>query len=245
LLQKSQLQAEEMRSAEEEMKQNMEELTSTQEAMAENEKKNLQVIEKLAQEKNITEEYIHSLKNELSATMDECPNALVQYDCNKVLILINREAENLLNSKKSDLLGKSIDVIFNEGSHKIDSYPANTDITSSIKTKSDKNLPVIIRCVKSGSGEHQKTTVFILPLAYGDNQPEISSKIITSDSETGQSEGTSEIVLKSSKSKSTQADDTADSTLENLITAKDADTQKAWSQHLEEKGKQFKKGKKS
>ena len=242
LLQKSQIQAEEMRSAEEEMKQNMEELTATQEAMADNEKKNLMIIEKLSQEKNNTEESLYTLKSELTATLDEFPNALVQYDFNKAFIFINQEAENLLNSKKSEFIGKSIDVLFNEGSQIIDTYPTNTDITSSIKTKSDKNLPVIIRCVKSGSGEQKKTTIFIRPLATGDNQAEISTKIVSTDSEAP--EVASEKVVKSRKTKPSQTDDTADSALENLITAKDADTQKAWSQHLEEKGKQFKKGKK-
>ena len=249
LLEKSQQQAEEMRAQEEEMRQNMEELSATQESMAEKEKENLKTIEELNKQIQHTEEDIKLKEKELVETLEECPNGVVRTNTNGIILFFNKAAEQILGYNRNEVVGQDIKMLMPEQ----DALNYDQEIQSYLKTGHKKNirkdLPfktkpgevinIYLTTVQTRIGEEIFITGFFsAPKTSGGNQPSPDSP------ETGSPQ--QETPGNADNKKAGESKDTNEKTEDSRDMHQDesADPQKAWSEHIRQKGKTFRKGKK-
>jgi PAS domain S-box-containing protein len=245
LLQKSQQQAEDMKSQEEEMRQNMEELTATQEAMAEKERENLQAIERLKIENSEKQETIGFKELELASTLDDCPEGVVRINLKKKIVFFNRAAEKLWEYQKEEVKGKDVQILFPDGSSLMEVDIQSYEGELQIRTKPGSIKTARVKLTKASSGEESIITGFFREIGFEVEQPENpipdGHQVEEKESVT-QKTGLSS--PKKAPSKKTASSAEIENTLEDLHKTDETDTQKAWTQHMDQKGKQFKKGRK-
>lgn len=252
LLQKSQQQAEEMRAQEEEMRQNMEELTATQEAMAEKERENIRTIDNLNQQSTQQVLELQAKENELMATLEECPDSVVKSDASGKIIFFNKKAEKRWGFNRNEVLGKDVKMLMPDHFSKHhDAYMQNYLSTGvkkiigkgrdiEIKTKNGDILPAHLTIVETMAGKEVFFTGFFTDVKSENKQihphqvraevadmPGKEEEIPSRDKKSGQKPATRE-----------------NPDITDLHKGDTSDTQKAWSEHLDQKGKQFRKGKK-
>ncbi|MFP4289256.1 MAG: PAS domain S-box protein [Bacteroidales bacterium] len=261
LLQKSQQQAEEMRAQEEEMRQNMEELTATQEAMAEKERENQETIKELnAQNQNKLDEF-QLKEKELLETLENCPESVVKSNARGAILLFNKAAEKLWGFNREEVLGNDLKMLMpQKESDKHDEYMQNYLQTGVkkvigkgrevwIKTKENKTLPVILTLVETRTSEEIFFTGFFTEKPLSNisaeetpnhpHDPAPGEPSTTDDENNQPTEGKKNEVKEEKGDEKSQQDNISD-----LYASSPTNTQKAWSEHLDEKGKGFKKGRK-
>lgn len=250
LLEKSQQQAEEMRAQEEEMRQNMEELSATQEAMAEKERDNLRTIELLTHENQQQITQLKEQEKEIMDTLEDCPEAVVRSDRSGKIIFFNKAAEKLWGYSRNELMGKDIKTLMPENyAVHHDKYMQNYLTTGEKKIigigrkieilkKSGQLHDVFLTIVETLRGEERFFTGFFSDLSRfeGASVSPAPSKPAPHDAPTGDTD--------LHEPDAPESDDTGAAPIADLHKGEVTDTQKAWSEHMHEKGKQFKKGRK-
>jgi PAS domain S-box-containing protein len=245
LLQKSQQQAEEMKAQEEEMRQNMEELTATQEAMADKERENIQTIDRLQQESKIKQETIVEKENELLDTLDNCPVITVRFNQAGKILFLNKAAIEFWGYNKDEMEGKNIHILF-AGDFKFETKEyIKKQFEVKLKVKSGNTIIAKMLTVTAKFDDEKLHTGFFSIIT-----PDVSElmdqpvKPETTSTTSKETISPASSVSKSSGKKPTQESSAKKSTLEDLHKSEESDTQKAWSQHMDMKGKQFKRGRK-
>ena len=257
LLEKSQQQAEEMRAQEEEMRQNMEELTSTQEAMAEKEQENLHSIDQLTRENQDAFDRVKAKEKEILDTLENCPQGVVKYNKSGTILLFNKESENIWGYSRGEVLGKNIKVLLP------DTYAQHHDgfIYSYLSTgqkqiigmgrkfellrKSGDLHPVSLTIVETRIDEDIFFTGFFSDLSgFESADPGTESPVTTDpqDENAGSDSGKADNSSAPTDSPMDEAEPKEGD--EDIFKGGATDNQKAWSQHISQKGKGFRKSKK-
>jgi PAS domain S-box-containing protein len=245
LLQKSQQQAEDMKSQEEEMRQNMEELTATQEAMAEKEMDNIQAIERLTAENINKQETIGKREKELTDTMEGCPDGVLRMNHLKKIIFFNKAAEQLWGYQKDEVTGKNAQFLFPAEIPLMDGDIQSLEGELQILTKSYGIRSARVKLTETRHADESVFTGFFREINPGEKMPGPPLPDETPEIEKGPvTKKTRPSSIKKASSKNTLSSGKDQSTLEDLHNTEESDTQKAWAQHMDQKGKQFKKGRK-
>jgi PAS domain S-box-containing protein len=272
LLQKSQQQAEEMKAQEEEMRQNMEELAATQEAMAEKERENLETIANLTTENNQQIAKIKAKEKEILDTLEDCPEGVVKSNQSGEIILINKAAEKLWGYKKNEVLGKNVKMLMpSQMAHNHDAFMAHyistgekkiigTGRSVDILLKSGETHPVFLTIVETRIGEDLFFTGFFTDLIKFKGAESATKSPVFAPNQTGSipSAPVKQSFSDENDSNTHQAaskdNDIVDNIDEteaethsepgNLHQGDVTDNQKAWTEHITQKGKAFRKPKK-
>jgi PAS domain S-box-containing protein len=243
LLQKSQQQAEEMSAQEEEMRQNMEELTATQEAMAEKEMENLKTIESLQNENENKSLKVKSIEEELNNTLENCPDGIVKCNSNGEVLFYNKAAKEIWGYTKSEVVGKDISKLVCEKHQNFIKDYIDKDIQSIIiRHASGELIPVSLTLVSIRSTGDLIHTCFVKEIKgfkIENDQNQINDPVLNDITNLKDSE-----IIEYPEEEEMVTEEIDDST-DNLLKSEPTDTQKAWSLHMDKKGKQFKKGRKS
>ncbi|MFW5663472.1 MAG: PAS domain S-box protein [bacterium] len=258
LLEKSQQQAEEMRAQEEEMRQNMEELTATQEAMAEKERDNIDTIEQLTRENHERVEQIHAKEQEMLDTLEECPEGVVKSDKSGTILFFNKASEKLWGYSRHEVLGMDIKMLMPDSySRHHDSFMINYLSTGQEKIigtgrkiellrKSGEHHPVFLTIVETHMGEEVFFTGFFSDLSKFDKtesmSPPPSKDGPHGETSTGEP-AEEEVAPANPAGKETPAKDNKPHG--DIYQGDATDNQKAWSQHISRKGKEFRKSKRN
>lgn len=259
LLEKSQQQAEEMRAQEEEMRQNMEELTATQEAMAEKERDNLQTIEELTRENQEKLEQVEAKEKEILDTLEDCPEGVVKSDKTGAILFFNKAAERLWGYSRSEVLGKDIKMLMpNSYSQHHDSYLHNSlkkgqkQITGTrhkveLLRKSGDLQVVFLSIVETRIGEEVFFTDFFSNGSEFDN---VATDPKPSEGKDPQGNHPATETQNDTMADPAPPDDAKEDSSnqnepgEDIYHGGTTDNQKAWSEHISQKGKGFRKSKK-
>lgn len=259
LLEKSQQQAEEMRAQEEEMRQNMEELTATQEAMAEKERDNIHTIDELTRENQENLKQLESKEKEILDTLEDCPEGVVKFDKAGTILFFNKAAEKLWGYSRSEVLGKDIKMLMPDSyAQHHDSYMLNYQSTGQkrfigtgrrieLLTKSGDQHPVFLTIVETRPGDDIFFTGFFSDLLKFDKD-DSGEEPTGGDSPHRQhpkpEASNDEVEKPSPPAESKDETDSQNPTGEDIYHGGATDNQKAWSEHISQKGKTFRKSKK-
>ncbi|TVQ13590.1 MAG: PAS domain S-box protein [Bacteroidetes bacterium] len=257
LLEKSQQQAEEMRAQEEEMRQNMEELTATQEAMAEKGQENLHTIDQLTRENQHTIDQVKAKEKEMLDTLEYCPEGVVKYDKSGTILLFNKASENIWGYSSGEVLGKNIKMLMPDSfvqNHDGDlhNYPGTGQKQTmgmggklELLRKSGDLHPVFLTIVETRIGEEIFFTGFFSDLSGFESADP--------DTESPDTTGPQDENAGSDSGKADNSDTSSDASMDkedlqegdqDIFQGGATDNQKAWSQHISQKGKGFRKSKK-
>ncbi len=256
LLQKSQQQAEEMRAQEEEMRQNMEELTATQEAMAEKERASQETIKELnALNQDKLDEFQRKEK-EMQETLENCPESVVKTNSKGDVLLFNKAAENFWGYNRSEVIGNNIEMLITgKQSNKYEKPTSKGESTGlekvavsvkewEIKRKSGENILVDATLIETHARDEIFVTGFFTqkptPPAPEENADNTPDDPVLEDDPTKNKEENNPIAGQ----ETTGNEESGGENISDLYAGNPTDTQKAWSEHMDEKGKRFKKGRK-
>ncbi|MFW5706537.1 MAG: GAF domain-containing protein [Bacteroidota bacterium] len=253
LLEKSQQQAEEMRAQEEEMRQNMEELAATQEAMAEKERSNVQTIEELEREKESLKNTQLQKEIEFSDVLERCPVAVVRCDRGGAIILFNLAASQLWRYAPGEVVGSNLHALLDETSAKEteslmqelaanDGTVAHREVFIRLKDSKIAKIPALMTLTVSRASDGTYYTLYFNATGNArDEQPNAPIDIHKEKFSGVEESSASDEVEKEEQ----QAVNSGNSSITSeLNSAAESDTQKAWTEHIAKKGKEFKKTRK-
>ena len=207
------------------------------------------------------------------ATLDDCHEAVVRSDSNKKIVFFSKAAEKLWGYKKNEVQDKDIKMLLANGSEyekfvSIADGAAKTKVLEKgkeirILLQSGKEATALLNLIFTQSDEEGFFTGFFKGIEKDDAtvekvpvEPSAPAEKSDSDMETADSsEDNSSQVPEVTQSKRSarkpkdtgQTDAGQDSEIAkklNLLDGDETDNQKAWSEHISQKGKTFKKTRK-